>query len=147
MRIWCLVRHHNGIETMVFIAIRTVEMAKEFPWARVVGLDLAPCPIGKHEIPVNCHFEVGDINLGLSQFEGQFDVVHIRLVGGGLKNLAQTRKDIISCLKPGGIALWGEAEISLSFTEEFKYVPPASELSPEGSWVQRPIAGELFFML
>jgi hypothetical protein len=126
---------------MVFIPTRTVEMAKEFPWARVVGFDLAPCPIENHDVPSNCNFEIGDINLGLARFESQFDMVHLRLVSGGLKNLAQTKKAVFSCLKPGGIVLWVEAEYSIPSTEEFKYVPPASESNPEGSWVERPVAG------
>jgi hypothetical protein len=122
-------------------------MAKEFPWVQVLGVDLAPRPINPDEIPKNCHFETVDINLGLTQFENQFDVVHVRFVGGGLKNLARTMKDVHSCLKPGAIVLWSDAEYSISFTEEFKYTPPASELNPEGSWFQRPIRGEFVSML
>jgi trans-aconitate methyltransferase len=132
---------------MGFIPIRTVEMAKKFPQVRVVGLDLTPCPIEKNQIPVNCSFEIGDINLGLSQFENQFDVVHVRFVSIGLKNFARTMKDVHSCLKPGGIVLWLDAEVNLYFTEEFKYVPPASESNPQGSWYQRPIAGKVASLL
>lgn len=56
-------------------------MAQEFPSARVVGVDLVPVP---HEIPYNCRFEVDDINLGLSHFSGQFDLVHARCVATGV---------------------------------------------------------------
>ncbi|PVG02071.1 S-adenosyl-L-methionine-dependent methyltransferase [Serendipita vermifera] len=114
-----------------------VEMAKQFPWAEVVGVDLAPCPIATENLPPNCRFEVDDINLGLSHFEGHFDVIHLRFVAGGMKNFAQRMKDVHSCLKPGGIVLWIEMDYSLYFTEEFKYLPFATDTDPEHSWQQR----------
>lgn len=33
-------------------------MAKEFPHASVVGVDLAPCPVEQESLPPNCRFEV-----------------------------------------------------------------------------------------
>ncbi|CAG8733878.1 2591_t:CDS:2, partial [Acaulospora colombiana] len=114
-----------------------VEMAKQFPWAEVVGVDLAPCPIATESLPPNCRFEVDDINLGLTHFENQFDVVHLRFVAGGMKNFAQRMKDVHSCLKPGGIVLWIEMDYSLYFTEEFKYLPFATDTNPDDSWQQR----------
>lgn len=59
-------------------------MAKEFPEANVVGVDLAPSPTDPEHIPPNCRFEVDDINLGLTHFYGQFDVIQARFVTGGV---------------------------------------------------------------
>jgi hypothetical protein len=117
-------------------------MAKQFPWAQVVGVDLAPCPIASEELPPNCRFEVDNINLGLGHFENQFDVVHLRFVAGGMKDFAQRMKDVHSCLKPGGIVLWIEVDYALYFTEEFKYMPFPTEADPDVSWQQRPLAGQ-----
>jgi hypothetical protein len=64
-------------------------------------------------------------------------------VSHGRTNLAQRMKDVHSCLKPGGIVLWSDGDYGLYYTEEFKYVPPASELNPERSRLQRPIAGKM----
>jgi hypothetical protein len=33
-------------------------MAKEFPAASVIGVDLAPCPVEQESLPPNCRFEV-----------------------------------------------------------------------------------------
>jgi hypothetical protein len=126
----------------LFILYRAVEMAKEFPWADVVGVDLAPCPIPTEKLPTNSRFEIYDINKGLSCFEGQFDMVHLRFVGSGLKDFSQRMKEAHSCLKPGGIVIWVDADFELYSTEEFKYLPPATDATPEGSWVQRFMLGE-----
>ncbi|PVG02070.1 S-adenosyl-L-methionine-dependent methyltransferase [Serendipita vermifera] len=116
-----------------------VEMAKEFPWAQVVGVDLAPCPIPIERLPSNSRFEIHDINAGLARFENQFDVVHLGFVGSGLKDFAKRMKEVHSCLKPGGIVLWLDMDYCLYYTKEFKYTAPGTESNPEGSWMQRQV--------
>ncbi|KAG8834001.1 hypothetical protein FRC18_002742 [Serendipita sp. 400] len=113
------------------------EMAREYPHAEVVGVDLAPIPIDNEAIPSNCRFEIDNINLGLPHFSEQFDVVHIRLVGSGLKNFEERMRDIHSCLKPGGIVIWIDADFDLYSTEKFEYHPPGTDDNPGGSWPQR----------
>jgi hypothetical protein len=54
-------------------------MAREFPHAQVIGVDLAPVPLEPVTLPDNCRFEVSDINLGLDHFAGQIDLCHLRL--------------------------------------------------------------------
>jgi hypothetical protein len=117
-------------------------MAKQFPWAQAVGVDLVPCPIPPEGLPPNCHFEVHDINSGLSKFEKQFDMVHIRFVGSYLKDAPQRIKDVNSCLKPGGIVVWIEGDNSLFFTERFKYIHSTTDSNPGASCAQRPFTGE-----
>ncbi|CAG7847886.1 SubName: Full=Uncharacterized protein {ECO:0000313/EMBL:CCA74809.1} [Serendipita indica DSM 11827] len=118
----------------------TIGMAYEFPHAEVVGIDLAQVPLDAESLPPNCRFEVDNINMGLSHFESQFDVVHVRFVGSGLKDFPQRMKDIHACLKPGGIVLWLDVDYDVYFTEEFSYIPSATDTNPEGSWMQRPLA-------
>lgn len=98
-------------------------MAREYPDAEVVGVDLAPTPgtlsfdflvicipmtstVDLESIPSNCHFEVDNIELGLNHFQNQFDVVHARLIAAGLKDFKKCKHDIEMCVKPGGIMLW-----------------------------------------
>lgn len=67
--------------------IWTIEMAREFPDCDVVGLDLAPAPVDIDALPTNCRFEIDDINLGLSHYHNQFDVIHVRCIGSGVRSL------------------------------------------------------------
>ncbi|KAG8757019.1 hypothetical protein FRC14_002450 [Serendipita sp. 396] len=117
--------------------IWTIEMAKEFPHAEVVGVDLAQVPVDTQTLPPNCRFEVDNINLGLTHFEAQFDVVHVRLVGSGIKDFSERMKDIHNCLKPGGMMIWFDADYSLYFNRNFEYIPAYTEENREGSWMQR----------
>lgn len=60
-------------------------MAREFPHANVVGVDLVPIPVEPERLPLNFQMEIDDINLGLPHFQGRFDLVHLRCVYAGLK--------------------------------------------------------------
>ncbi|KAG8808717.1 hypothetical protein FRC17_003817, partial [Serendipita sp. 399] len=117
--------------------IWAIQMSLEYPHASILGVDLAPVPVDCGALPPNCRFEIDDINLGLFQFHGQFDVVHIRFVGSGLKNFEDRMRDIHACLKPGGIVLWIDADFDVYSTERFGYHPPAADDHPGGSWPQR----------
>ncbi|KAG8800376.1 hypothetical protein FRC16_003049, partial [Serendipita sp. 398] len=114
-----------------------IEMAREYPHAQVVGVDLAPVPMDREAIPSNCQFEIDNINLGLSHFRDHFDVIHIRFVGSGLQNFKERTREIHSCLKPGGIVIWIDADFDLYSTEKFEYHLPATDDNPGGSWTQR----------
>jgi hypothetical protein len=61
-------------------------MAREFPDCKVLGLDLAPAPVDLETLPPNCRFEIDDINLGLSHYHGEFDVIHARCIGTGVSS-------------------------------------------------------------
>jgi hypothetical protein len=60
-------------------------MAREFPDANVVAVDLVPIPIEPEKLPPNFQMEIDDINFGLPHFVDRFSVVHLRCVFGGLK--------------------------------------------------------------
>jgi len=117
-------------------------MAREFPHAQVVGIDLAPVPVEPETLPSNCRFEVDDINRGLARFEGQFDLIHIRLVGSGCKDFYKAMSDVEKCLKPGGLVIWMDVDYDMYATTAFTYSrPPASELNPSGAWLVRILYG------
>jgi len=59
-------------------------MARDFPHATVIGVDLAPCSLYSESAPENCHFELDNVDLGLSHYFDQFDLVHARGVGLGV---------------------------------------------------------------
>jgi SAM-dependent methyltransferase len=120
---------------------RSSEIAKEFPHCEVVGVDLAPVPLEKMDLPPNCRFEIDDVNLGLTHFRGQFDVVHVRLVATGLKDFRKTMQDIEECLKPGGIVLWLEFDYDLCTGDQYVYMPFATAEEDSGSWFGRILYG------
>ncbi|KZO94087.1 S-adenosyl-L-methionine-dependent methyltransferase [Calocera viscosa TUFC12733] len=86
-----------------------VEMAAEFPEAQVVGVDLAPIQGGR-PLPENCRFEMDDVNMGMSHFYNQFDVIHARHVCSGITDYPKFIRDVAGMLRPGGLALFFEAE-------------------------------------
>jgi hypothetical protein len=116
-------------------------MAREFPHCEVVGVDLAPVPLEKMNLPPNCRFEIDDVNLGLTHFRGQFDVVHARLIASGLKDFRATMQDVEECLKPGGIVLWLEVDYDMYAGDRYAYIPFATAEDGSGSWFQRIIYG------
>jgi hypothetical protein len=60
-----------------------IEVADEFPTARVIGMDLSP--IQPELVPTNCEFMVGDLAVDIEEFdEGSFDLVHSRYLHTGL---------------------------------------------------------------
>lgn len=130
-------------------------MAKAFPLAEVVGVDLSPVPA--EDFPPNCRFvsilyyniaqysyavqEVDDVNLGLSHFRAQFDVIHARAIGFGIKDTERTLRDVELCLKPGGIMIWIEGDYDLYSGWPLTYNPPGSIDNPAGSYIVRTAYG------
>lgn len=131
--------------------LRAMDIARAFPEAEVVGIDLAPVPIDPSDTPPNCRFEIDDINLGLEHFKDSYDVVHMRMVEMGLHNFRKTIDDGHRCLKPGGIALWGGVDYNIYMEDRHTYAIPALEEDEENpdqterSWLQRLVSGKNFF--
>jgi hypothetical protein len=54
-----------------------MEVAKEYPDAKVIGFDLSPT--SRDDVPPNSTFEISDLNKDLGQYpDGTFDFVHSR---------------------------------------------------------------------
>ncbi|PVF94115.1 S-adenosyl-L-methionine-dependent methyltransferase [Serendipita vermifera] len=122
------------------------EMARRFPHAFVLGVDVAPPPMDTSVFPPNLQFEIDDVNLGLSHFYDQYDVVHVRCVSGGIKDMDQTIVEYQRCLKPGGVLLIIEGDYNMYETKEkparLKRLPGDPDVSgvcDDGSWLRRMV--------
>ncbi|CAG7852550.1 SubName: Full=Related to methyltransferase {ECO:0000313/EMBL:CCA71907.1} [Serendipita indica DSM 11827] len=116
-----------------------VAMAKAFPHCEVVGIDLAPVPLGPEAIPPNCRFELDDVNKELPHYYNQFSVVHARFIAGGLRDFKKCKGEIERCLEPGGIMLWMDGDYDMCTKDKAIYRAPASDAHPDGSWLARMI--------
>ena len=59
-------------------------MASRYPHVEVIGTDLAPAIMNESDVPVNCRFELDDVNRGVAHFYDQMDLIHMRAVSGGV---------------------------------------------------------------
>lgn len=55
--------------------------------------------------PLNCRFEVDDVNKGLPHYRAGFDLVHARGVGDGIGDYNGFVDDMYLTLRPGGVLL------------------------------------------
>jgi SAM-dependent methyltransferase len=115
--------------------------------ASVLGIDVSPTPIDEASFPPNLSLEIYDINLGLSHLDGQIDLLHMRCVAGGIYDMGKTLQDLQRCLKPGGLLLVVDGDVS-TLCEDRKTILPLKRLhddggpeitgvSEQGSWFRR----------
>lgn len=126
-------------------------MAKRFPYAQVLGFDVAPVPVNS-SCPTNVSFYVHDINNGV--FGGKFDLIHTRCVVGGVKDMAKTCQDYEMQLRPGGVLLaiegdiipWDEARQTAVKMAKLDGDDDVSSVSADGSWLRRMLYGLYIFI-
>jgi SAM-dependent methyltransferase len=121
-------------------------MAKKFSNCEVIGIDVAPVPVEPENLPPNCHFEMDDIQLGLGHFHlpsNQFDLIHARFISGGLQDFRKALKDVMQCLKPGGLIIWIDADYQGFSSETYVPLSLGSDIHPNGSWMGRIGYGKL----
>jgi hypothetical protein len=94
----------NGVICIDAI-IRAVIMAHRFPSALVMGIHPIAPNMNHDSLPPNVRFEIDDINLSLSAHYDQYDLVHVRMMKSGIKNMAYTMEELQKCLSPGGIII------------------------------------------
>ncbi|KIO32943.1 hypothetical protein M407DRAFT_241198 [Tulasnella calospora MUT 4182] len=121
-----------------------VDMAKEFPHAEVVGLDLAPVnPSSK--APPNCRFILGDCNTCLDDpsYESGFDMIQARCIVNGVLDYRKLLRDVWKALKPGGVFFSIEGHLGC-FDEHHRPLVVQDEGDPEYSWQHKlvTLAGE-----
>ncbi|KAH8930340.1 S-adenosyl-L-methionine-dependent methyltransferase [Atractiella rhizophila] len=79
----------------------SIELADEFPHARVTGFDLVPSyPI---EVPPNCHFLIDDVSRGLDYPADSFDFIYIRDLASGISEYGKLLAECAFSLRGGGI--------------------------------------------
>ncbi|KAG9089411.1 hypothetical protein FRC07_012338, partial [Ceratobasidium sp. 392] len=81
-----------------------VEIAKEFPKAKVVGIDLSRPVLSESTPPANASFVIGDIKQGLPFETASFDAVHMRMVPS-IRERTALYKEMHRVLRPGGFIL------------------------------------------
>ncbi|KAG8986801.1 hypothetical protein FRB90_003768, partial [Tulasnella sp. 427] len=112
-----------------------IAVARMFPHADVVGLDLAPVnPISQP--PTNCQFECGDVNNDLTRFYGRFDVIHARAIIQGIRDYPAFLQEVVKMLRPGGVFISLEAQFEL-FDAARKPFGAQSPSDPNFSWMHR----------
>ncbi|KAJ3535714.1 hypothetical protein NMY22_g6358 [Coprinellus aureogranulatus] len=88
------------------------DVAQDFPLSACVAIDLAPIrdPV---PLPPNVRVELDDINLGLEQYYGKFDVVHCRLISSGVRDYQLLIERISRTLRPGGLVELAEFDFTI----------------------------------
>ncbi|CAE6494556.1 unnamed protein product [Rhizoctonia solani] len=86
------------------------EMAKEFPHVQFTTVDNVP--LLPHAPLPNARFEVYDLYNGIAEQADTFDMVHLRHAAMHLKNPKALIREIYRVLRPGGIFLFGNWELS-----------------------------------
>ncbi|KIM25768.1 hypothetical protein M408DRAFT_203865 [Serendipita vermifera MAFF 305830] len=114
-----------------------LSMAKRFPHAQVLGIDVSPNPLNPTLLTANIRFEVEDINTGLAHYANRFDLVHMRCVGGGLLDYTQAITYAAQCVKPGGVLIVADLDIMLCAEDMISSQRMATPDYPQGSWLQR----------
>ncbi|KAG8933551.1 hypothetical protein FRC00_013072 [Tulasnella sp. 408] len=90
-----------------------IAMARQFPDADVVGLDLAPVNPGSEQ-PTNCRFEICNVNGELDRYPSNaFNIVHIRLMLQGVKDYDGLFRQVHRMLRPGGVLLVLETSFAI----------------------------------
>ncbi|KAF8758522.1 Methyltransferase domain [Rhizoctonia solani] len=103
-----------------------IEMADEFDWVEVTGVDLAP--IQPRKVPPNCVFELFDLDgqrlvpRRLPYPDSWFDVVHARSVYTGVRQYGIFLRELARVLRPGGVAIFAEVD-STPFGEKKHRIP------------------------
>ncbi|KAF9445848.1 S-adenosyl-L-methionine-dependent methyltransferase, partial [Macrolepiota fuliginosa MF-IS2] len=117
--------------------IWSIEIARRFPRAEVVGLDLTPPT--RRDFPPNFSFILHNLVNGLpSGYKTRFDIIHCRTVCQHASQLdiivpdPQELVDLMAdCLKPGGLLFIGDIELIVydqnrKLLKPFVYTPSLS---------------------
>ncbi|KAG8949411.1 hypothetical protein FRC00_008160, partial [Tulasnella sp. 408] len=107
-----------------------IEMAKEFPHAEVVGLDLVPVNLSS-DVPPNCEFILGNCETCLDDpsYESAFDMIHARIIAPDVFDYRGLIQHIWKALRPGGVFLAVEGRPG-SFNENRQQLGDQDEDDP-----------------
>lgn len=87
-------------------------MAREFPHADVLGVDLVAVA-RTPQTPPNCRFMMANINDGMPEYHDMFDVVHARSVTSGLTSISGYLDEVAKLLRPGGVHIFADGNLQL----------------------------------
>ncbi|KAG8985112.1 hypothetical protein FRB90_004929 [Tulasnella sp. 427] len=116
-----------------------IDMAKAFPDADVVGMDLVPAKLSTIP-PSNCRFEVGNADTDLADMYGDasFDFIHARSMMQGVKDFQRFHRNMARMLRPGGVFITLDGRLT-TWDEERKRIPYREEGEPGFSPVRKMI--------
>ncbi|KAH7130943.1 S-adenosyl-L-methionine-dependent methyltransferase [Dactylonectria macrodidyma] len=80
--------------------IWAINMADDFPSAKVIGTDLAPTQ--PSWVPPNLEFQIDDASQEWTFAPETFDFIHIRYLQGTIEDWERLYKEAFRALKPGG---------------------------------------------
>ncbi|KAG8953841.1 hypothetical protein FRC04_001471 [Tulasnella sp. 424] len=119
-----------------------IDMARLYPHAEVVGMDLAP-PNLVSPVPENTRFECDDANYGLSQYGAEsFDVVHARYITLGITDYRSLLQEACSILRPGGVLLTVDCDM-LAYDENQQPITAIKEDEPGFSYMNRLVVAAI----
>jgi SAM-dependent methyltransferase len=131
---------------------RAIDMARRFPHASVLGIDLSPHTPNPDTDPPNVQFQVYDINHGMEKFYNQFDVIQMRCVASGIKSIDKTIGELLRSLKPGGFLtiIDGDRHVNKDRSRYLEIMEVEGDegsnasVSKNGSWFERQTFGMLY---
>lgn len=112
------------------------DMAERYPHVEFTGVDLAPQTSGYTHLPDNVTLEIDDINLGLTHWVDQFDVVHVQSVAFGITDYRKLLREIHHILRPGGLMLLVEPDLEI-FHDNGSVLEAFFDDKRSGSWTAR----------
>lgn len=115
-------------------------MAKHFPQANVLGVDIVLPDVPESRRPSNCHFKLADVNKDMDTFEPIFDVVHWRLVETSTVDTDLFFYEAARILRPGGIliAVGANAVGNAPYSKAFFYQNGSLKLLLHSApWIKR----------
>ena len=86
------------------------QFADEHPSAEVIGTDLSP--IQPRWVPPNLRFVIDDAESEWA-YESPFEFIHLRTLGGSIKDIPKLLRQAYDNLKPGGWIEWQEYEMAI----------------------------------
>ncbi|KAI9784702.1 MAG: hypothetical protein M1816_000767 [Peltula sp. TS41687] len=87
--------------------IWAIAFADEHPESEVIGTDLSPIQPGW--VPPNLRFEIDDAESEWA-YQSKFDFIHLRTMGGAIKDIPKLLRQAFKHLNPGGWLEWQEYE-------------------------------------
>ena len=99
----CLTKLDNPVKILDIgtgTGIWAIQIADEYPSAQVIGTDVSP--IQPDWVPTNLQFQVDDAEADWAFPQDSFDYIHIRGMGGSIRNWPQLFRQAYDHLKPGG---------------------------------------------
>jgi SAM-dependent methyltransferase len=106
---------HRAYDVGTGTGIWAIDFADEHPSAEVIGTDLSP--IQPRWVPPNLRFEIDDAESEWAH-GSKFDFIHLRTLGGSIKDVPKLLRQAYDNLHPGGWIEWQEYEMTIKADDD-----------------------------